>query len=131
MANQQLKYLQVLRRAASDEDPALRDIYNSTEAILFLGTPHRGSNKAEYAEIVRKIVSVSGFDTTDQSIRALQVDSSELALIHELFMKLYGRQDRHFKVFTFQEAKGVAGISYLKLNERVSHCGQLLWQDFS
>jgi hypothetical protein len=34
-------------------------------------------------------------------------------------MKLYDQKDRHFKVLTFQEAKGVAGVSYLKLNERV------------
>ena len=95
------------------------NIYTSTEGILFLGTPHRGSNKAGIAEVVRKIVSVSGFDTTDQNIRALRVDSAELEFIHELFMKLYDQKDRHFKVLTFQEAKGVAGVSYLKLNERV------------
>ena len=116
----QLTDLKVLCRAATDSNTALLDIYTSTEGVLFLGTPHRGSNKAGIAEVVRKIVSVSGFDTTDQNIRALQVDSTELELIHELFMKLYDRQDRHFKVFTFQEAKGVTGISYLKLNERVS-----------
>ncbi len=40
-------------------------------------------------------------------------------MIHELFMKLYDRKDRHFEAFTFQEGKGVAGISFLKLNERV------------
>ncbi len=34
-------------------------------------------------------------------------------------MKLYDRKDRHFEAFTFQEGKGVAGISFLKLNERV------------
>lgn len=111
--------LQVLRRAAADPEPALLDIYTSTEAVIFLGTPHRGSGKAGIAEVVRKIVSVSGFDTTDKNIRALQVNSTELELIHELFMKLYEQKDRHFKVLTFQEAKGVAGISYLKLNERV------------
>lgn len=112
--------LQVLRRASTDVEPTLLDIYTSTKAILFLGTPHRGSGKAEIAEVVRKIVSVSGFDTTDQNIRALRVNSTELELIHELFMEVYDRKDRHFKVLTFQEAKGVAGISYLKLNERVS-----------
>jgi ankyrin repeat domain-containing protein 50 len=101
-------------------EPTLLDIYTSTEAILFLGTPHRGSGKAEIAEVVRKIVSVSGFDTTDQNIKALQVNSTELDLIQELFMKLYDRKDRHFKVLTFQEAKGVVGISYLNLNERAS-----------
>lgn len=110
----------MLRRAAADVEPTLLDIYTSTEAILFLGTPHRGSGKAEIAEIVRKIVSVSGFDTTDQNIRALQVNSTELELIHELFMNIYDLKDRRFKVLTFQEARGVAGISYLKLNERAS-----------
>lgn len=34
-------------------------------------------------------------------------------------MALYDGQDRHFKVLTFQEAKGVAGISYMRLNEKV------------
>jgi len=109
----------VIRRAAADPEPALLDIYTSTEAVIFLGTPHRGSGKAGIAEVIRKIVSVSGFDTTDKNIRALQVNSTELELIHELFMKVYEQKDRHFKVLTFQEAKGVAGISYLKLNERV------------
>ncbi|KAI9717630.1 MAG: hypothetical protein M1812_004575 [Candelaria pacifica] len=34
-------------------------------------------------------------------------------------MRLYEKKDRHFKALTFQEAKGVVGTSYLKLNERV------------
>jgi hypothetical protein len=67
---------------------------------------------------------VSGFDTTDKNIRALQVDSTELELLHELFMKMYDQKDRHFKVLTFQEAKGIAGINYLKLNEKVSSGGR-------
>ncbi|KUJ09878.1 ankyrin [Mollisia scopiformis] len=111
--------LQVIRRAAADTESTVLDIYTSTEAVIFLGTPHRGSSKAGIAEVVRKIVSVSGFDTTDKNIRALQVNSTELELIHELFMKLYEQKERQFKVLTFQEAKGVSGISYLKLNERV------------
>jgi hypothetical protein len=69
-------------------EPTLLDIYTSTEAILFLGSPHRGSGKAEIAEVVRKIVSVSGFYTTDQNIRTLQVNSTELELIHELYEAL-------------------------------------------
>ncbi|KAG9244623.1 hypothetical protein BJ878DRAFT_550029 [Calycina marina] len=111
--------LVVIRRAAADTDPTIFDIYTSLEIVTFLGTPHRGSSKAGIAETVRKIVSVSGFDTTDKNIRALQVNSTELELIHELFMKLYEQKDRQFKVLTFQEAKGISGISYLKLNERV------------
>ena len=111
---------QVLRRAATDTEFDINDIYASTEAILFLGTPHRGSGKAGIGEIARKIASVSGFDATSQNIRALQIDSTELELIHELFMRLYDQKDCHFKALTFQEAKGVTGISYLGMNERVS-----------
>ena len=112
--------MQVLCRAAREAEPSFSDIYISTEAIIFLGTPHRGSDKARIAEVVRKIVSVSGFDTADNNLRALQVNSTELEMIHEHFMNLYEQKDRHFKVLTFQEARGVTAINYLKLNDRVS-----------
>ncbi|KAL9626840.1 MAG: hypothetical protein Q9204_007002, partial [Flavoplaca sp. TL-2023a] len=115
----------LLCRAATDADSLVHDIYSSTEAILFLGTPHRGSSKAEIAEVVRKIISVSGFDTSDQNIRALQINSFELEYIHENFMRLYERQGRHFKVLTFQEAKGVVGTSYLKFNERTINANHM------
>lgn len=111
----------MIRRAAADDDPAQLDIFKSTEAILFLGTPHRGSSKAGLAEVVRKVVSVSGFDNSDVNIRALHINSTEFELLHELFMKLYGRRDTEFKVLTFQEAKGVVGTSYLKMNEKVNN----------
>lgn len=69
---------------------------------------------------MRKIVSVTGFDTADQNIRALQINSTELENILEFFRKLFELQDCRFKVLTFQEAKGVIGISYSKMNELVS-----------
>ncbi|PMD46365.1 hypothetical protein L207DRAFT_507281 [Hyaloscypha variabilis F] len=109
----------VFYRAAIEDKSPVHDIFVSTVAILFLGTPHRGSDKAGIGEIVRRIASASGFDTTDHHLRALQINSPELERIHELFMKLYDERERHFKVLTFQEAKGIIGINYLKMNERV------------
>jgi hypothetical protein len=85
---------------------------------LFLGTPHRGSNKAGIAEIARKIASVSGFDTSDHHIRSLQVNSTLLGLVRESFVRLCGRGDRHFRVRAFRGGKGLSGSSYL-LRERV------------
>jgi len=111
---------QVFHRAATDDNPLLYDIFVSTAAILFLGTPHRGSDKAGLGEVVRRIISASGFDTSDHHLKALQINSPELERIHEAFVKLYDRRERHFKVLTFQEAKGVIGTSYMKMNERVS-----------
>jgi len=96
------------------------EIYSSTSAIAFLGTPHRGTYNVETAEFVRRIISASGFDTADTNIRALKVDSTELQLIHELFLQVYERKERPFQVLTFQEAKGIAGTTLLKFNQRVS-----------
>ncbi|KAH6712777.1 hypothetical protein BKA61DRAFT_483921, partial [Leptodontidium sp. MPI-SDFR-AT-0119] len=85
-----------LCRAA--DDPALTDIYKSTRAIFFLGTPHRGSGKASIGEIARRIASASGLDTSDQNLRALKVNSIELEMIHESFVRLYEQKDRHFEI---------------------------------
>lgn len=121
LKDSQLTSSEVLCHAASsDKEPALFDIYTSTEAILFLGTPHRGSSHADTVEILRRIISASGFDAPDQNIRALQINGAELERIHGYFMTLYERQDRHpFKVVTFQEGKGLAGTNRLNLNKRV------------
>ncbi|KAI9055794.1 hypothetical protein LZ554_000735 [Drepanopeziza brunnea f. sp. 'monogermtubi'] len=91
-------------RAANDD--TLRDVYTSTAAVFFLGTPHRGSPKAALGEIARRIVFLSGVDTSDQNLRALRVDSAELEVVHESFVRLYELKDRRFQVVTFQEAKG-------------------------
>ncbi len=124
------RVMQVFYRAAIEDKSPVHDIFVSTVAILFLGTPHRGSDKAGIGEVVRRIASASGFDTTDHHLRALQINSPELERIHELFMKLYDERERHFKVLTFQEAKGITGTNYLKLNERASslyNCHQDFW----
>lgn len=109
----------MLCRAAFESEPTLLDIYTSTEAILFLGTPHRGSAKAATGEIFRKIASASGFSTNVNNIRTLNIDSSELEGAHERFMKLKQDGRSRFKVSTFQEAKGMTGVSFLKLGEKV------------
>jgi len=112
-------YPQVLRRAENEQDQALFDIFTSTRAILFLGTPHRGSSMAETGEMLRRLAGASGFSTSDSNIRALHVDSSELEIIHGSFMKLYARNPRPFEVSTFQEAQGLTRVSYLGLGEKV------------
>ncbi|KAF7953256.1 hypothetical protein EAE96_006468 [Botrytis aclada] len=109
----------VIRRAAIEPDKNLNDIYLSTLAFFFLGTPHRDSQMGELGEVVRRIVSAVGFSTNDQSIRNLQFNSSDLEIIHEGFISLYERPDRHFEVCTFQEAQGMTGVNYGKLDRKV------------
>lgn len=70
--------------------------------------------------MLRRLASASGFSTSDRNIRALHIDSAELEIIHEGFMKLYQRSPRPFEVCTFQESQGLTGVSHLGLGEKVS-----------
>ena len=107
----------MLLRASESEGERDTNIYLSTKAILFLGTPHRGGNFADWGETARRIVSAVGFDTSRQNIRDLAIDSSTLEDYHERFLKLYNR--RKFEVCTFQEAHGMKGTSVLGINKKV------------
>jgi ankyrin repeat domain-containing protein 50 len=99
--------------------PDLADIYKSTTAILFLGTPHRGSDLAQIAKTLGRIVAVAGFDTNTHNVKGLLPGSFELQSCHENFMRLYEKRGRNFKVRTFQEAKGMTSTSFLRLSGKV------------
>ena len=114
----------MLRRSQGDEDVSISDIVASTSAVLFLGTPHRGSSYAPMGETLRRIVSAFGFDTNDRNIRALHFDSIELELSREEFLKIW--RARAFEVRTFQEAQGLAGVKGFSGKVRcimISFCG--------
>ena len=94
-----------------------KSLVQSTKAIMFFGTPHRGSDFSDFGETVRRIISAAGFDTAKQNLRALEVDSGVLEECHRRFQLLQTRQD--FDIITFQETRGVAGIAYLGFNRKV------------
>ena len=93
----------------------MQDVYRSSSAILFLGTPHRGSDHASLGNTIRRIVSVVGFDTHDQILQALQPGSEILELVREEFCEIW--RERGFTVRTFQESRGIAGVR--DLNDKV------------
>ena len=74
---------------------------------MFLGTPHGGGNYANMGEIVRRIVSVVGMDTSDRMLGSLRFDSEDLERSREEFTRLWRSR---FRVKTFQEARGFKGI---------------------
>jgi ankyrin repeat domain-containing protein 50 len=107
----------MLLRASESERVCERNICESANAILFLGTPHRGGNFVDWGETARRIASAVGFDTGHQNIRDLAIDSQALQDYHERFLKLYNR--KKFEICTFQEARGMKGTSLLSLNQKV------------
>ena len=86
----------------------VKDVYNSLSAIMFLGTPHRGSGHTSLGETIRRIVSVVGFDTHDQILQDLRPESKILELVREEFCDIW--RERGFTVRTFQESQGIAGV---------------------
>ena len=89
----------------------MQDVYRSSSAIIFLGTPHRGSDHASLGETIKRIVSVVGFDAHGQILQALQPGSEILELVREEFCDIW--RERGFTVRTFQESQRIVGVRVL------------------
>lgn len=96
---------------ASENDVDLRDIFRSTFAILFFGTPHRGSEWADAGQIIRKFTSASGLSISKYNLQALQENTEILELLREDFARRLG--ENAFHVTSFQESYGLRGIEGL------------------
>ncbi|KAI9799667.1 MAG: hypothetical protein M1825_004402 [Sarcosagium campestre] len=103
-----------LWRANDRDDTA--GIYHATRMVMFLGTPHRGSDKVSAGKTLLKIASASGFSTNRKQLQTLTLHGSELESLHHAFMKL---QPWPFNVYTFQEGRGMSGYGQFKMGEKV------------
>lgn len=99
-------YLQALAYSASRTSKSiqhLHSIYVSTFGILFLGTPHDGSNKAHLASISRRMIGAlvpsQVVATEGQLLDALQEGSEVLQNITDMFVPLM----KNFHIFFFWE----------------------------
>lgn len=85
----------------------LRSIWVSTFGMLFMGTPHAGSEAAKWGLLLQKICSAvfpkKFLDTSPQLIEALKTDSETLQNVSRLFNDNISR----FHVFFFHETKPI------------------------
>lgn len=82
----------------------LRSIFVSTYGILFLGTPHKGSDVAQWGSRLEGIVSaVAGklVDSQPQLVNALKNNNETLQNIDRQFVQIMGR----FHIYFFHEGK--------------------------
>jgi hypothetical protein len=86
----------------------LREVYDATRLIIFMGTPHRGSNYASWGVLARNVAVAVGFDANDRVLRDLEIDSAILEVLRRDFAKML-REDS-FDVWTFIEGKGLKGV---------------------
>jgi hypothetical protein len=114
----QLTILQALRRASTEpeKNADLRDILESTIALIFFGTPHRGGAYTNLGLTATKMAKAAGFDVYDRNIQDLKGNSPVLTLIRQGFAQLLDSDK--FEVSTFQESLGYKGTGLL--NGKVS-----------
>lgn len=103
---------------AGTESPGTRNIVESTAAVVFLGTPHRGSpDLAAMGEWMRTVISALRVETTPAILDALGLRSTDLERAQEAFSQLWHRYN--FQVKTFQEGLGLTGINLGVLGNKV------------
>lgn len=79
---------QALWESRTDNNPLQQRLCNNTKAVMFFGSPHRGSSTAGWGEIGTKLVSVIKLDSAQHLVSSLRLDSEILDNIHSDFMKL-------------------------------------------
>jgi len=89
-----------------------------TRLIIFLGTPHRGSQAAGWGEIAANLARLALQDANKKMLESLEVNSQVLNNIHEDFKTVV--HEDGIKIHSFQEARGILGMKGLhnKVNYR-------------
>ncbi|KAK5661230.1 hypothetical protein OQA88_11123 [Cercophora sp. LCS_1] len=108
----------MLARSSASEESSLASVVERTQGIIFLGTPHRGSQDfVAVADWVQKLLSSLGMETTTAIIDALGLRTTDLERAQEAFSSLWRKHN--FRVKTFQEAHVLTGINVGILAEKV------------
>lgn len=92
----------MLSRSSSSTRCEHQNILESVEAVIFLGTPHRGSvDIAAKGEVARSLLGALGVATTPVILDSLGLKNTDLERAQEEFSRLW--HTSNFRVKTFQE----------------------------
>ena len=103
---------EVLRRSHSFENyhNHLHQIYQSTAAIMFFGTPHGGADPRGLRELIaEQVVRAAGFTVNEQIVNTLLPTSERLRELRDEFVPM-ARQN-NWIIYSFQEQYGVQLLS--------------------
>jgi hypothetical protein len=84
-------------------------IRTATLGLVFLGTPHRGSNKATYGKVLANVAQFMSHRPPPRLLAALQTNSDILLRLTTDFR--YQLPDYH--IFSFYEQRPMKGLSSL------------------
>src|SRR4051812_47863431 len=78
-------------------------ICRCTYGIIFLGTPHRGSSKADFADIVGKIARASLHQPNTTLIDELKKNSPTLMTVSKAFARMLDEKEFAFEIVSYLE----------------------------
>ncbi|GAB1317198.1 hypothetical protein MFIFM68171_07408 [Madurella fahalii] len=95
---------ELLRQSEAERDGPLKEILLATSAVVFLGSPHRGTEHCNLGDAIKSMASVTlPIDPNDPVLSELcGADSIEVELGRQTFVRLWN--DYNFRVKTFQES---------------------------
>ncbi|KAI0407382.1 hypothetical protein F4802DRAFT_605555 [Xylaria palmicola] len=77
-------------------------------AVVFCGTPHRGSNLATWSKLATNLVNLAFVDVNSTLLSDLQVDSQVLDLIQDDFLNIVHQMP--LRIHSFQEGRPLTGV---------------------
>ncbi|KAL4961203.1 uncharacterized protein BDV14DRAFT_204051 [Aspergillus stella-maris] len=98
--------------ALHQPDDPQRRISRECRMVMFFGTPHRGSDFAQWGSALANIAGVLGFSVNTRIVQNLARESEILQRLERDFEGIIAQRDalgRKFMIYTFQEAKAVGG----------------------
>jgi Putative serine esterase (DUF676) len=92
------------------------NVFQFCHAIMFFGTPHLGSNLANWGLLLSNVVEALGvgFSTYKGVLRQLAPDSDKLESLGREFNDILDAPipvDQKIRIYSFQEAKGINAIA--------------------
>lgn len=109
---------EMLAGSSNSTEHRLRNVVASTTAVVFLGTPHRGSaDLAKLGGRARSMISALRMKTNPAILDALMLKTKELERAQESFSTVWNRYN--FRVKTFQEGLGLTGVNFGPFGKKV------------
>ncbi|XP_062712602.1 protein SERAC1-like [Aedes albopictus] len=96
----------IMNQAAASEDPAVRRIAQNSRAVMFLGTPHRGSAIAKLKQHTSALVWPS------VEVRELEENSLHLLHLNKTFLKTINQLPKKPEIVTVCEGSATALTSF-------------------
>lgn len=94
-----------LNQSCGTQDERRRRVVESTQGIIFLGTPHKGSSVASYGKIAFQLAKIFAFQSANTKLlQALEKNSETLDRITTAFYETLSKH-RSLRIVSFFEEK--------------------------